>query len=565
MNKIILILLSNYYSYSNEISLKESHYFLFLNIKDSANLYFKKALLYDNKNKHDLALKNYLLAKKKYINTNNLDSVAECNFQIFTLLSSTQNITINSKEYFDEFENYIKKVEDTLNMIKLYKQYATKFLKKNQNIKASNYFKKILLLSKLSKNREIEANTYSNLGLLYTNYKIDSASYFFDRALKTYNKNLTTEIFSTHLNYGNFYQKKGDLKKAIEEFKIAEGIKPKRYSLNLRRILYLKLANCYKEISNFKQAYFYFDKYNILRDSLKNKEQNIAISEIKEKYDNEILKAKNQKIEAKRKQNLNLLIISVLFIVAGSFIYILSLKNSKRKRKLAEQEKEIEQQKNLRLLKEQEISTINAIIDGQEKERLRIAEDLHDNIGSVLSTLKLHFENLKLNRNKKHFNQEELYEKTEKLIDETYLKVRKIAHAKNSGVIAHHGLLVAVKNMADKISSADNIKIEVTEFGLDKRIENNMEITIFRIIQELITNVIKHANATNVFINISLFDNSLNVIVEDNGKGFEKKILTSKNSMGLSSIKKRVKHLNGTLQIDSFINKGTTIIIDIPA
>ena len=119
--------------------------------------------------------------------------------------------------------------------------------------------------------------------------------------------------------------------------------------------------------------------------------------------------------------------------------------------------------------------------------------------------------------------------------------------------------------MADKISSADNIKIEVTEFGLDKRIENNMEITIFRIIQELITNVIKHANATNVFINISLFDNSLNVIVEDNGKGFEKKILTSKNSMGLSSIKKRVKHLNGTLQIDSFINRGTTIIIDIPA
>ena len=232
---------------------------------------------------------------------------------------------------------------------------------------------------------------------------------------------------------------------------------------------------------------------------------------------------------------------------------------------MAEQLKELEKQKNLTLLKEQEITTINAMVEGQEKERIRIAEDLHDNIGSVLATLKLHFENLKLNREKKHFNQEELYNKTEKLIDETYLKVRSIAHAKNAGVIANQGLLVAIKIMAEKISSANKLKIEIVDFGLDKRIDTNTEITTFRIIQELVTNIIKHAEATDASINISLFEDNLNIIIEDNGKGFNSQEINYENSMGIGSIKKRIEHLKGTFQIDSAINRGTSIIINIPS
>ena len=168
-----------------------------------------------------------------------------------------------------------------------------------------------------------------------------------------------------------------------------------------------------------------------------------------------------------------------------------------------------------------------------------------------------------MNREKKHFNQEELYRKTENLIDETYLKVRKIAHAKNSGVIANQGLLVAVKMMAEKISSADSIQIEVIDFGLDKRLENNLEITFFRIIQELVTNVLKHAYAKSITINISLFENNLNVIIEDDGVGFDTKNIKD-NGIGLSSIKTRIQHLKGKIDIDSTLTKGTTIIINVP-
>ena len=253
-----------------------------------------------------------------------------------------------------------------------------------------------------------------------------------------------------------------------------------------------------------------------------------------------------------------------MVILFGSTIGYLFLKNSKRKIKLAEQQNELEYQKNLTLLKEQELTSINAMVHGQEKERKRIAEDLHDNLGSVLATLKLHFENLKINREKKKIDQNQLFDKTENLIDEAYLKVRRIAHAKNAGVIGNQGLLIAVQMMAEKISSAEKLKIEVIDFGLDKRIENSLEITIFRIIQELVTNIIKHAEANNTTINISQFNNHLSIIIEDDGKGFNINKLDLKNGMGIRSIKTRVQHLKGTFEVDSTIGKGTSTIITIP-
>ncbi|MDD7913937.1 sensor histidine kinase [Polaribacter ponticola] len=287
---------------------------------------------------------------------------------------------------------------------------------------------------------------------------------------------------------------------------------------------------------------------------------------IKQKKEKENLQLKqdNLEFEAKNKQKLNLLIAAILTIIAGSTIYLLSYKNSQRKRKLAEQQKELEKQKNITFLKEQEITNINAMVNGQEKERKQIAEDLHDNLGSVLATLKLHFENLKFNREKKKINQEELFNKTEELIDEAYLKVRSIAHAKNAGVIANQGLLVAVQMMAEKISSADKINIDVLDFGLDKRLENSLEISVFRIVQELTTNIIKHSEANNATINISLFDKNLNIIIEDDGIGFDIDKVNLNNGMGINSIKTRIKHLKGDFKIDSTIGKGSSIILDIP-
>ncbi|QNM86295.1 sensor histidine kinase [Polaribacter pectinis] len=354
--------------------------------------------------------------------------------------------------------------------------------------------------------------------------------------------------------------------------------KLKEVSIDNEHFIY-KIQSKYKNYWLYKvhskmnkiDSLIYLNEYLEIERELNHSASLASVSDLETKYQTEKkekenlqLKQDNLEAEAKRVKNRNLLIGSLLFILLAGTIGILSLKNSKRKRKLAEQEKELETQKNLTLLKEQELTTINAMVDGQEKERKRIAEDLHDNLGSVLATLKLHFENLQINKEKKKINQDELFNKTESLIDEAYLKVRSIAHAKNAGVIANQGLLTAVKMMAEKISSADSIKIEVIDFGLDKRLENSLETTVFRIIQELITNIIKHAEAKNATINISLYDKNLNIIIEDDGKGFEVKKVNLKGGMGISSIKTRIEHLKGTFEIDSIKGKGASVIINIP-
>lgn len=413
---------------------------------------------------------------------------------------------------------------------------------------------------------KLKINSYNTkLKVIAGNYleekkqNVEALKYYYN-ALNQISKDSTgTNILMDihcNMNLGIFHYYDENFEKALQYFTAIKNLKGKLidrkkiyfdYWLSLTYEKLKKYDKAYQHLKTSRRNQFSFNQENHLR----------AIRDIEAKYET----------EKKEKENLQLktiLLVSTLFVVLGLLVTYLTLKNSRRKRMLAEQQKELEKQKNLTLLKEQEINTINAMVAGQEKERVRIAEDLHDNIGSVLATLKLHFENLKLNREKKHFNQEELYEKTEKLIDETYLKVRTLAHAKNAGVIANKGLLVAIKLMTEKVSASNKFSIEVVSFGLEHRLDSNTEITIFRIVQELITNIIKHAEATKATINISLFDNTLNLIIEDNGKGFDFHKVKLINGMGLGSIQKRIDHLKGTFLVDSTLQRGTSIIINLP-
>ncbi|TCI94922.1 sensor histidine kinase [Tenacibaculum sp. M341] len=415
-----------------------------------------------------------------------------------------------------------------------------------------------------------KGNIYKHIAIHYQYTKeYNKAIPYYRKALNFYDeydngryieKNISTEISFAVLN---FKMKKFNIAmNLLNKIKI-NNLKGKLIDWNMTYYTFWK-SRVYRDLNKIDSAHYYLDKSFFLNMALNQEKHIDEISNMSIKYQTE-KKEKQILIEQQeKKRNRNLFYGTSILLILGGTIAYLNLKNSRKKRLLAEQQKELEKQKNLTLIKEQEIHTINAMIDGQEKERIRIAEDLHDNIGSVLATLKLHFENLKLNREKKHFNQEELYNKTEKLIDETYLKVRSIAHAKNAGVIANQGLLVAIKIMAEKISAANQIKIYVVDYGLDNRLENSMEITVFRIIQELTTNIIKHANASEATINISQFDNSLNIIIEDDGKGFDVENTTFKSGIGIASIQKRIQHLQGTFQIDSTLEKGTSIIINIP-
>jgi len=469
--------------------------------------------------------------------------------------------------YLEEFQansntssNKIQSVIFEMQLLGLTKLFGSKEILNKLNEKRSE----LIYLVKSSANINLNhvANyRIANQYLLTKNYK--KASHMYKNILKVKNH---PNYFKKHkfnslikLSYLAFLQNQKD-----STFHYLNEAKKYKNTINSLKsdLAIASYEHTYFEgLKNYDSAFFKLKKANLLQYKLSFLKSNELITQSEIFNKTEETKAELVLEERKKK---NILLGAILTIGLGGIIGFLALKNSRKKQLLAEQQKELETQKNLTLLKEQELITINAMVDGQEKERTRIAEDLHDNLGSVLATLKLHFENLKFNKDKKKLDQEALFNKTENLIDEAYLKVRRIAHAKNAGVIASQGLLSSIQMMAEKISSADTISIEVVHYGLEKRLENSLEIDVFRIIQELITNTMKHANAPNATINLSQYDNTLTIIVEDNGIGFDIEKVDLTKSMGLHAIQTRITHLKGTLDIDSTLNKGTSIILNIP-
>ena len=198
---------------------------------------------------------------------------------------------------------------------------------------------------------------------------------------------------------------------------------------------------------------------------------------------------------------------------------------------MAEQEALLKQQRVDNLLKEQELVSIDAMIAGQEKERQKVAGELHDDLGSLMATIKLHFDNSKISK------KDPSLKSAQHLLEEAYQKIRGIAHNKNSGVMSDQGLLTAIQKMAHTISKSKSIDVIVEDFGLGERLENSLELSIFRMVQELVANAIKHAEASRISIQLTQHEDKLNIIVEDNGNGFEpgQKDKPLNNGMGLTN------------------------------
>ncbi|WP_089371203.1 sensor histidine kinase [Dokdonia pacifica] len=389
-----------------------------------------------------------------------------------------------------------------------------------------------------------------------------SSNSYFEKALKTlendtYRNELKSDIL-WQIAF-NHYQD--------ENYEIAYEylINKIGYSKKLKNQFYNERLKAYilSEEKKYDSAYYFLRK--TIDMEYKIGYQNNSLESSILSVENQTEKLKNDKliINNQRRKNQNIALGLGGSLVAVSIIAFLVYRNTKRKQRIAEQDRELQIQKTETILKEKEIETINAMISGQEKERLRLASELHDNLGSTLATVRMQVENLERNLDKVD-DPKALLQKTNALVNEAYTKVRSISHERNSGVLAKDGLLPAIQKLANTVSSNNNLQIEVQDFGLENRIANELEITIFRIIQELVTNIIKHAQATEANISLTQHDNELNIMIEDNGKGFKVGKLKEKDGMGLGSIERRVEHLEGTMEVDSALGRGTSISIDIP-
>ncbi len=475
----------------------------------------------------------------------------------FEISQSNENVLF----YLNEYKNLISDNADEFN----YKINLLLFNLRDifLNIKIDNSFISDFetLMNSFNSNHNFWPNYYSTVGVWQESQKNpDIAIKYHNKAINFINDEpfLRYIKFRSLIRLSEIKRKNKKYDEAIIYIEEASNYKDKSDSIRSNYYIHYYYSQNHSEQKNYKNAYFQQKKANELSTKMNYKKNSLEIAHLNIKYRTQEKELDLLKEQQKKKQNRNIAFTLGGLLFFGSLLFFLIQKNTKRKQLIAEQDKELEKQKVSTLLKDQEINSINAMIEGQEKERQLIANDLHDDLGGLMATVKLHFNRLKEKPT------DTLYEQTNSLINDAYNKIRSIAHVKNSGVIAKQGLLKAVQNMAIKISRASDIKIEIFDFGLDNRLQNSVEITIFRMIQELTTNIIKHANATYASINLTNHEHSLNIMIEDNGKGFDSNKVVKNDGMGLYSIEKRIEHLEGTMTIESKPSQGTTIIIDIP-
>ncbi|WP_027420142.1 tetratricopeptide repeat-containing sensor histidine kinase [Crocinitomix catalasitica] len=453
---------------------------------------------------------------------------------------------------------------------------------------------------------------YAGLGNAHSaNENYDSAYYYHLKALAIYqDEKDSSGMAHIYNNIGNVFYYKDDLSKAIRYYKDAstlfnqlsqygatiypnidigvchyelanydssvvyyqKALDVSRETGNREHLdyIYFNLAEAYAKLDMSDSAIVMFQLYDVLRDSIFDQGKIDAILAAEKKYQTKVAiqtavfeKAEKEKITIEH-ENKRLIIYILMGTIALILIVIFFVvRNVKQKHRLKELEVDVKNQEIDNLLKDQEAKSYASLLEGQNYERERIAQDLHDRLGGTLSAVKVHFslmdEKIQLIKQEN----KDLFDKVNSMLNEAVQDVRRISHDLSSGRLAKLGLRGALKDLAAIISSAKNIEVE---FYMDESLpdfDKKKEQSIYAIVQELVSNMLKHANATSVEIQLNKQDDQLNLLFEDNGVGFDMQN-QSYTGLGISGLSKRVEALDGTINFDSVVGRGTIVIINIP-
>jgi two-component system NarL family sensor kinase len=327
------------------------------------------------------------------------------------------------------------------------------------------------------------------------------------------------------------------------------------------------LASGYYKQGDHRQAADYYAIVNTLSDSIYNQTKTNELNFLEAKYQNQLkekaiteLTLSNSLSQIKVLQRNKWLIIGGAIAGVVLLLLLFLYKNSKKNQLLTQKDNESKQQHIQFLQQQQQVVSMQSMINGQETERTRIAKDLHDGLGGLFSTVKMHFSSLQHEREDLGTNP--TFVKSYELVNTASEEVRRIAHNMMPEVLIKIGLIPAVQELCGSINAGRLLHTKLQVYGMDKRLNPSTEIMLYRIIQELLNNIIKHAHATEAILQFNKDGNRLSVTVEDNGRGFDTAGQNDKAGIGLESVKSRVTYLNGQLSIDSQQEVGTTVMMD---
>ena len=377
--------------------------------------------------------------------------------------------------------------------------------------------------------------------------------------------NDVAEIHYTHNKLGEIYYNLNKYDIAVDYLKKANDGAKKDAIQQIVLSSSKLLSEIYYKQNKSDSAYRSLSSSIAIRDSL-NTEKNLAQLNFLEngyqtaKKEKTIAQLKLSNIEkelAANKRN-KLLLIVIISSLALLIILILLYRSSRQKQIIADKDSALKGEQIKFLERQQQVVSLQSMVNGQETERNRIAQDLHDGLGGLFSTIKMQLSTLK--HEEKYLESNELFQKSYKLVDMASVEVRRIAHNMMPEVLIKIGLVPAIQELCNSVNAGKLLNVSVQAYGMEERLNPSTEMMLFRIIQELLNNIIKHANATVVIIQFNREAERLSVTVEDNGRGFDLK--GNNTNAGLQSVKNRVDYLQGKLSIDSEHEVGTTVLMD---
>lgn len=321
---------------------------------------------------------------------------------------------------------------------------------------------------------------------------------------------------------------------------------------------YYNLYKMYELQSEFQKALDNHINYMAYRDSMFNTERIAAVNELKTKYETEkkeqqIIVQQAQLAEQATQLRLNLIMIVALTVVVILVVVVALLNRSRSKKQQALLLQEAQLQ-----LKE---AQIESAIASQEQERKRFARDLHDGFGQFISVLNLNLKSLE----KGAKNPEQIFESSAQVLDQMYRELKGICFNLMPETLIKQGIVNGIKEFSDRVNFTGTVTIEVDTFGLDERLEDLQEISLYRITQEWVNNILKYADATRINIQLTRDESEITLMIEDDGMGFDKSLLTSSKGNGWKNLNSRANLIKGELELDTTPGmKGNTLILNAP-
>lgn len=411
---------------------------------------------------------------------------------------------------------------------------------------------------------------YAELGLYYGRVgEYEKAIKALDRANDFY-KDKKTHYYVKLLyqRYAKTYEKMGDYNRAKEYTLKYVNFSDNQHSVTDKINAYFMLARYEAKLNNYEDAYNYLQGYVTAIDSVRVTELGNDMQKLEVRYktatkEKEILALRNEKtetaldLEKKRSQTYMLGAVAsilALLLFIGFYAYNQKLRRARKK----EEQREAEV---LLLKQEQQNKIFSAMIEGQEKERKRLAIDLHDGLGGRLSGISLNLS--KLNKDEPKEYPKAQLQKVMKDLDDSLAELRSIARNMMPETLVKFGLQAALKDYCSSMTGSGT-KVTLQFYGTEEGISLNQQVTMYRVIQELINNAVKHAKASEVLVQYMRDGNKVDITVEDNGVGFKKEDIKDKEGgMGLLNLKTRVAYLKGDLEFQSEENEGTTVNVQI--